>query len=274
MDDKNKLVVFQDKKIRRIWHNEEWYFSVIDVVEVLTDSNNARNYWSMLKKRELESGIELSTNCVQLKLPSSDGKSYLTDCANTKTLFRIIQSIPSKKAEPLKMWLARVGNERIDETYDPELAIDRAILSYLNKGYSKEWVNQRLKTIEVRKELTQEWKRVGIGRPTDYAILTNEIVKAWSGKTVKEYKSFKGLRKENLRDNMSNMELVLNLLAEVTTKEISEAENPSNFDESCDIAKEGGETAKVAKDRVEKRIRKSVVSDKDASYFHLNKKLK
>lgn len=270
----SKLSVFEGQHIRKLWHNDEWYFSVIDVVQALTDSVDAKDYWYRLKKRELESsGVELSTFCRQLKLPSSDGKKYETDCANTEALFRIIQSIPSPKAEPFKLWLAKVGYDRLEEIEDPELAIDRAMHLYLQKGYSEEWINQRLKTIEVRKQLTDEWNRVGITKQEDYGILTNEITLAWSGKTVKEYRIFKGLKKENLRDNMTNIELILNMLAEATTKEISEKENPDTFEKSKEIAKEGGITAKVAKDRIEKRLGEKVVTSKNANEIHvINKK--
>jgi prophage antirepressor-like protein len=262
----NALVVFQDKKIRRIWHNEKWFFSIIDIIAVLTDNGfqGARNHWKVLKHRMKNEGNETVTNCNQLKLPASDGKLRLTDVADTEQLLRLIQSIPSKKAEPFKRWLAKVGYERIEETQDPELAFDRAMQTYLQKGYSKEWINQRLKTIEVRKELTDEWNRVGIDKQPDYAILTNEITKAWSGKTVKEYKVLKGLRKENLRDNMTNLELVLNMLAEVSTKELSVKQNPDTFQESKKIAKKGGNVAKAAKDNIEKQLGESVIARKNA----------
>ena len=273
---KNTLKLFQDKKIRVEWNEEKelWYFSIVDIVAILTDNDfqEARNYWKVLKHRLKNEGNESVTNCNQLKLKASDGKYYNTDVADTEQLLRLIQSIPSKKAEPFKMWLARVGSERINETQDPELAIDRAMQIYLQKGYSKDWINQRLKTIEVRKQLTDEWNRVGITKQTDYAILTNEITNAWSGKTILEYKKFKGLKKENLRDNMTNIELVLNMLAEATTKEISENENPSDFDESKEIAKEGGATAKVAKDRIKKRLGFDIVTSKNAREIMNNNK--
>ena len=272
----NAIKLFEDKKVRVKWDEdkEEWFFSIIDVIAILTENDfqRARNYWKVLKHRLKEEGNQTVTNCNQLKLLASDGKLRLTDVVDTEQLLRLIQSIPSKKAEPFKLWLARVGKERIDETHDPELAINRAMQTYLKKGYSKDWVNQRLKTIEVRKELTNEWDRVGIDKQTDYAILTNEITKAWSGKTVKEYKQFKSLKKENLRDNMSNMELVLNMLAEITTKEISEKEDPKSFDESKEIAKEGGAIAKTAKDGIEKRLGKKVVTSKNAEEIHFKKK--
>ncbi|MCF7798524.1 hypothetical protein K9M74_01330 [Candidatus Woesearchaeota archaeon] len=275
MDEKTAIKLFESHKIRAEWNSdeEEWYFSIVDVVAVLTDNDfqTARKYWNKLSQRLREEGNETVTNCHRLKLLAPDGKQRLTDVANTQQLLRLIQSIPSKKAEPFKIWLAKVGNERINETADPELAINWAMQTYLNKGYSKEWINQRLKTIEVRKELTDEWSRVGIDKQSDFAILTNEITKAWSGKTVKEYKQLKNLKKENLRDNMTNLELVLNMLAEVTTKEISEKEDPTTFDESKSIAKEGGETAKVAKDRIEKRLGQNVVTSKNAKEIHFKK---
>jgi hypothetical protein len=271
---KNSVKLFNDKRIRVEWDSdkEKWYFSIVDVIEVLTESANPRRYWSDLKIKLKEDGSELYANIVQLKLLSSDGKRYLTDVADTEQLFRVIQSVPSKKAEPFKLWLAKVGRERIDETEDPELSFDRAMKTYLQKGYSADWINQRLKTIEVRKQLTDEWNRVGIEKQEDFATLTNEITTAWSGKSVKEYKQFKDLKKENLRDNMTNVELVLNMLAEVTTKEISEEEDPITFDESKEIAKEGGETAKVAKDRLEKRLGRKVVTSKNANEIHFTDK--
>ncbi|MBT5342696.1 Bro-N domain-containing protein [Candidatus Woesearchaeota archaeon] len=275
----NAIKLFEHHKIRTKWDEDEekWYFSIVDIVAILTeqvDFQTARKYWNKLSQRLKEEGSEVVTNCHRLKLLASDGKLRETDCADTEQLLRLIQSIPSKKAEPFKMWLAEVGNERIDEMSDPELTIDRAMKTYLQKGYSKDWINQRLKTIEVRKELTDEWNRVGINKQNDYAILTNEITKAWSGKTIKDYKQFKGLKKENLRDNMTNIELVLNMLAEAATKEISEKEDPSNFDESKDIAKEGGATAKVAKDRIEKRLGEKVVTKKNAEEIHFKDKNK
>lgn len=277
MDKNNSIKLFQDKRIRVKWDDEieRWYFSIIDIVAVLTESPNPRKYWSVLKTRLKQEGSQLATNCSQLKLESSDGKFYNTDVADTEQLLRLIQSIPSKKAEPFKVWLAKVGYERIEETEDPELSIDRALKTYLHKGFSKEWINQRLKTIEVRKDLTDEWNRIGIDNESDFAILTNEITKAWSGKTVSEYKKLKNLKKENLRDNMTNLELILNMLAEATTKEISEKENPQSFDESKDIAKEGGATASVAKDRIEKRLGQKVVTSKNAEEIHFrnNKKI-
>jgi len=272
----NAIKLFNDKKIRVEWDSdkEKWYFSIVNVVAVLTDNDfqGARNYWKVLKHRLKNEGNQTVTNCNQLKLLSPDGKMRLTDVADTEQLLRLIQSIPSKKAEPFKMWLARVGRERIDETEDPELSIDRAMRIYLQKGYSPDWINQRLKTIEVRKQLTDEWNRVGILKQEDFAILTNEITKAWAGKSVKEYKQFKGLKKENLRDNMTNIELILNMLAEATTKEISEKEDPKTFSKSKEIAREGGKTAKVAKDRIEKRLGDKVVTSKNAKEIHFTDK--
>ena len=275
---KNAIKLFENKKIRTKWDGEQekWFFSIVDVVTVLTDndSQGGRKYWNKLAQRLKEEGNETVTNCHQLKLQAEDGKLRLTDVADTEQLLRLVQSIPSKKAEPFKLWLAKVGYQRIEETEDPELAFNRAMQTYLRKGYSKEWINQRLKTIEVRKELTDEWGRVGIDKQSDYAILTNEITKAWAGKTVKEYKQFKSLKKENLRDNMTNIELILNMLAEATTKEISEKEDPSTFDDSKEIAREGGATAKVAKDRIEKRLGQKVVTAINAKEIMLKKKLK
>jgi hypothetical protein len=259
-----KLKLFEDKKVRVKWDadKEDYYFSIVDVVAILTENDfqTARNYWKVLKHRLLEEGNESVTNCNQLKLVASDGKTYTTDVANTEQLLRLIQSIPSKKAEPFKLWLARVGKERIDETADPEKAIDRAMKTYLQKGYSKEWINQRLKSIEIRKELTDEWERVGIEKPTDFAILTNEITKAWSNKTVKEYKQLKNLKKESLRDNMTNMEMVLNMLAETTTKEISKVEDPKTFSHSKKIANDGGTIAGNTRKQIEKRIGTKVIT--------------
>src|SRR3989338_2397410 len=236
MEQNHSIKLFEDKRVRVEWNqeNEKWYFSIIDIISVLTDNDfeGARNYWKVLKHRLKEEGNESVTNCNQLKMRSSDGKFYLTDVGDTEQVLRLVQSIPSKKAEPFKIWLAKVGYERIEETEDPELAFNRAMKTYMQKGYSKEWVNQRLKTIEVRKELTDEWNRAGIEKETDFAILTNEITKAWSGKTIAEYKQLKSLRKESLRDNMTNLELVLNMLAEATTTELSKKESPSEFEDS------------------------------------------
>ena len=229
----NEIKLFNDKQIRTVWDNdiEDYYFSIVDVIEVLTESTKPRDYWYRLKKREKENGVDLSTNCRRLKLPAKDGKMRLTDVADTKHLLRIIQSVPSPKAEPFKLWLAQVGKERLDEIADPEKAIERAIQTYRKKGYSEEWITQRIRSIETRKELTAEWQRVGVKEGLEYAILTNEITKAWSGKTVKEYKNYKNLKKEGLRDNMTNLELILNMLAEASTTEISKVEDPSTFDD-------------------------------------------
>jgi DNA-damage-inducible protein D len=256
------LVVFQDKKIRRIWHNNEWYFSVTDVVEALADSTNPRNYWSMLKKRELEHGIELSTFCVQLKLPSQDGKSYETDCSDTKALFRIIQSIPSRKAEPFKLWLAQVGYERIEEIENPELAQDRVKKYYELKGYPKEWIDKRLRGIAIRQELTDEWKDRGMAEETDFAILTNEITKASFGKTVQEYKQFKGLQKnnQNLRDHMTDWELIFNMLGEKASTDIIRARDAQGLGENKLAAQRGGQIAHNARKELEQETGGSVVS--------------
>ena len=266
MDKNLSIKLFENKKVRVQWNQteEKWYFSIIDVVAVLTDSPNPRKYWSVLKTRLKAEGSQLATNCSQLKMQSSDGKFYLTDVGNTEQILRLVQSIPSKKAEPFKAWLAKVGYQRIEETQDPELAFDRAMKTYIQKGYSKEWVNQRLKTIEIRKELTDEWNRAGIENESDFAILTNEITKAWSGKAVTEYKQLKNLKKENLRDNMTNLELVLNMLAEATTTEISKKENPARFDDSKKIAIRGGTVAGNTRKDIEKQLDKSIVSPKNA----------
>jgi len=262
MEKNNKLVVFQNKKIRRIWHEEEWYFSVIDIVQVLTESKDAKDYWYRLKKRESEHGVELSTKCRQLKLPSADGKLYLTDCANTKALFRIIQSIPSKKAEPFKQWLAQVGYERIEEIENPELGQDRIKEYYELKGYPKEWIDKRLRGIAVRQELTNEWKNRDVQSEKEFAILTNEISKATFGKTVGEYKEFKQLQKknQNLRDHMTDLELIFIMLGEKTTTEITKERNSQGFKECKDSAKEGGEVAGNARKDAEKRLGRSTIS--------------
>lgn len=271
MDD--NIQIFEDKKIRTAWNEteEEWYFSVVDVVQVLTEQPSydvARKYWNKLKQRLKDEGSQLVSSCHQLKMPSpKDGKSYKTDVANTEQILRIIQSIPSPKAEPFKMWLAEVGRERIDETIDPELAIDRALETYLKKGYSREWINQRLQAIQVRKELTDEWDAHGVKKGVEYAILTDEITKAWSGMSTRQYKNLKGLKKENLRDNMSTLELVLNMLAEATTTEISKEQNPQSFSENRSIAKEGGEVAGNARKDIEQRTGRPVITSKNAVDF-------
>ena len=262
----NKLKVFEDKKIRTVWdaEAEEWYFSVVDVVAVLTDSPNPRKYWSVLKTRLKAEGSEVTTNCSQLKMLAPDGKMRMRDAMTTKNILRLVQSIPSPKAEPFKMWLAQVGSERIDEIADPEKAFQRGADFYRMKGYPEEWITQRMLSIKIRKELTDEWHDRGIEKDRDYAILTDEMTKAWSGLSVKEYKGVKGLKKESLRDNMTDMELVLNMLAEVTTKSISQARQPDTFDESKEIAQEGGGVAKNARLEIEQRTGQSVISPLNA----------
>ena len=262
---------FENSAIRTAWNEqeEEWYFSVVDVVGVLTEQDSPRSastYWAVLKKRLLEEGAEeLLTNCKQLKMKSADGKMRLTDVANTEQLLRIIQSVPSKKAEPFKMWLAEVGRERIEETIDPEQTIDRALATYAKKGYSREWINQRLQAIQVRKELTDEWENRGVKKGIEYAILTDEITKAWSGMTTRDYKKYKGLTKQNLRDNMTTTEIILNMLAETATKNISQVENPKNFQENKSAARRGGRIAGNARKELEAEIGHSVISEKAAT---------
>ena len=259
--------MFEGSQIRSVWDNEreEWYFSVVDVIGSLTESNNPRDYWYRVKKRmSEEERSELSTFCRQLKLKSTDGKSYKTDVADIQGIFRIIQSVPSPKAEPFKMWLAEVGKERIDEIIDPELTIDRALEGYARKGYSREWINQRLQAIQVRKELTDTWQDHGVKAGNEYAILTNEISKAWSGMTTREYKDFKGLKKENLRDNMSTTELILNMLAETATKDIAEATNPQGLEENKQVAQDGGSIAGDARKSIEARTGKPIITSKNA----------
>ena len=266
----DKVQLFEDQQIRTAWveDEEEWYFSIVDVVGALTeqpDTDGARNYWKVLKNRLKEEGSQLVTNCNQLKMTAQDGKKRLTDVANTEQLLRLIQSIPSKKAEPFKMWMAQVGRERIEEVIDPELTIERALETYAKKGYSREWINQRLQAIQVRKELTDEWSKRGVKKGAEYAILTDEITKAWSGMTTRQYKNYKGLKKENLRDNMSTLELVLNMLAEATTTEISKQKQPESFEENRMVAIEGGEAAGEARMAVEKRTGKPVITSKNAA---------
>lgn len=265
----NDIKLFEGKKIRSTWDNEkeEWYFSVVDVVEALTDSTNPRRYWSDLKKKLKDEGSEVYENFVQLKLEAPDRKMRLTDAADIQGIFRLIQSIPSPKAEPFKMWLAEIGKERIDEIIDPELTIDRALETYLKKGYSKEWINQRLQAIQVRKELTDAWQEHGVKEGKEYAILTNEISKAWSGMTIREYKDLKGLKKENLRDNMSTLELVLNMLAEATTTELTNIHNPRDFNENKEIAKRGGTIAGNTRKEIEADTGKVVITSKSATDF-------
>ena len=266
MKKETAIKLFQDQRVRVHWDNdqEKWYFSIIDIIGVLTESENPRKYWSVLKTRLKKEGSEVATNCSRLKLQASDGKMRLTDVADTEQLLRLIQSIPSPKAEPFKAWLAKVGYERIEETEDPELAFDRAMETYLKKGYSKSWINQRLKSIEVRKELTDEWESREVKKGSEYAILTDEITKAWAGLTTKEYKKFKSLKKENLRDNMTNLELVLNMLAEATTKEISSEKKPKTFIENKIIANQGGTVAGNARKEIEEKSGKKVISPLNA----------
>lgn len=262
MTKETAVKLFEQKQVRSVWNEEEekWYFSIVDVIDVLTASSNARKYWSVLKTRLKKEGSQLATNCSQLKMLSSDGKYYKTDVADTEQLFRLIQSVPSPNAEPFKLWLAKVGSERLDEIADPELGIDRLMETYLKKGYSKEWVNQRLKSIEVRKDLTDEWEIRGVKKGQEFAILTDEITKAWSGLSVKEYKNLKELKKENLRDNMTNLELVLNMLAEATTTEISKEKKPVTFQQNKKIAKQGGTIAGNTRKEIEEKTGKKIVS--------------
>lgn len=266
MTKETSLKLFDQKQIRSVWKDddERWYFSIIDVIEVLTGTDRPRKYWSDLKTKLRKEGSELSEKIGQLKLQSADGKYYNTDVADTEQLFRLIQSIPSPKAEPFKMWLAQVGRERIDEIEDPELGIDRLMETYLRKGYSKEWINQRLKSIEVRKELTDEWERRGVQKGQEFAILTDEITKAWSGYTTKQYKNLKDLKKENLRDHMTNLELVLNMLAEATTTEISKEKKPKTFEDNKRFARQGGTIAGNTRREIEEKTGKSVVTRQNA----------
>lgn len=266
MTKKEAIKVFEEKKVRTVWDDEteEWYFSVVDVVSVLTESVDGRKYWNKLKQRLKEEGNQTVTNCHQLKMLSTDGKMRLTDVATTEQLFRLIQSIPSPKAEPFKLWMAQIAKERLDEMQDPELTIKRSMMEYKTLGYSDSWINQRLKSIEIRKELTDEWKRCGLEEGTQFATLTDILYQTWADKTTKEYKRFKGLKKENLRDNMTNKELVLNMLAELSTKEISEVSNPENFDEHKDIARRGGSIAREARIRLEEETGQAVISPLNA----------
>ena len=266
MTKESAIKLFQDHRVRVQWDNEreKWYFSIIDIIGVLTESENPRKYWSVLKTRLKKEGSEVATNCSRLKLLANDGKMRLTDVGDTEQLLRLIQSIPSPKAEPFKIWLAKVGYERIEETEDPEKAFDRAMETYLKKGYSKNWVNQRLKSIEVRKDLTDEWEFRGIKKGLEFAILTDEITQAWSGFTTKQYKEFKDLKKENLRDNMTNLELVLSMLAEATTTEISKEKNPKTFTENKEIAKQGGTIAGNTRKQIEEKTGKDVITSLNA----------
>jgi hypothetical protein len=263
MSKENTIQLFQNKSIRTHWNEEKklWYFSIVDIITVLTESKNPPAYWRKLKQRLLAEGNETVTNCHSLKMKAIDGKMRHTDVADTEQLLRLIQSIPSPRAEPFKLWLAQVGYERIEETEDPELAFDRAMTTYLKKGYSKKWINQRLKSIEVRKELTDEWQERGIKKGLEYAILSNEITQAWADKSVKEYKKFKGLKKQNLRGNMSNLELVLNMLAEASTTEISKQKQPEGLEENKTVARKGGTVAKKARVEIEKQTGKPVIMD-------------
>jgi hypothetical protein len=266
MNKENSIRLFEQKQVRALWDEKEekWYLSIVDVISILTGTPNPRKYWSVLKTRLKKEGSELTTNCSQLKMQSADGKYYKTDVADTEQIFRLIQSIPSPKAEPFKRWLAQLGAERLDEMQDPEITIDRALEQYLKLGYSENWINQRLKSIEVRKELTDEWKKRGMKEGQQFATLTDIITKAWSGKTTKEYKTFKGLKKENLRDNMTNTELILNMLAEASTKDISQEVNPATFEENASVAQRGGKVAKVARLELEAQTGKKVVTPLNA----------
>ena len=273
MAQNDKIQLFEDKRIRTAWdeEKEEWYFSIVDVVAVLTDQPDQRHaakYWSVLKTRLKKEGSELTTNCSQLKMRSADGKRYNTDVADTEQLLRIVQSIPSPKAEPFRAWLAQVGRERIEETIDPELTIDRALETYLKKGYSREWINQRLQAIQVRKELTDEWDARGVQKGVEYAILTDEISRAWSGMSTRQYKNLKGLKKENLRDNMTTLELVLNMLAEATTTQFSKDRKPSTFQENLEVAKAGGQVAGRTRKDIESQSNTPVISPKNAAQLN------
>ncbi|RHR56653.1 Bro-N domain-containing protein [Parabacteroides sp. AF17-28] len=266
MTQQNTIKIFEERKVRTLWDSdkEEWYFSIVDVIAVLTDSPNPRKYWSVLKNRLKKEGSELTTNCSQLKMLSSDGKYYKTDVATTEQLFRLIQSIPSPKAEPFKQWMAQIATERLDQMQDPELSIEQAMLDYKRLGYSDSWINQRLKSIEIRKDLTDEWKRHGLQEGIQFATLTDIIYKTWADKTAKEYKQFKGLKKENLRDNMTNKELVLNMLAELSTKEISEATTPETMRDHMEVAKQGATIARNARVELEEKTGQPVVTPLNA----------
>lgn len=266
MTKQNAIKLFEEKKVRTVWDDEteEWYFSVVDVIEILTETPRPRKYWNALKTKLKAEGSELSQNMGQLKMPASDGKNYKTDVLNTQQLFRLIQSIPSPKAEPFKLWIAQVAKERLDQMQDPELSIEQAMMDYKRLGYSDNWINQRLKSLEIRKDLTDEWKKRGLLEGIQFATLTDVIYKTWADKTAKEYKQFKGLKKENLRDNMTNKELVLNMLAELSTKEISEANNPETFDEHNEVAKQGGTIARNARMELEAKTGQAVVSPASA----------
>ncbi|SEJ73194.1 BRO family, N-terminal domain [Dyadobacter sp. SG02] len=274
MTKQDAIQIFEDRQVRTVWGDEQekWFFSIIDVIEVLTGTDRPRKYWNDLKAKLKKEGSELSEKIGQLKMRSADGKNYQTDVADTEQLFRLIQSIPSPKAEPFKLWLAAIASERLDEMQDPEQTIDRALEQYLKLGYSESWINQRLKSIEIRKELTEEWKSRGVQEGTQFATLTDIITKTWAGRTTKEYKTLKGLRKENLRDNMTNTELILNMLAEASAKDISQAVNPDGFEQSKKVARQGGNVAKVALDELEAQTGKKVVTDANAKTM-LNEKV-
>lgn len=277
MTKKEAIKFFEEKKVRTLWDDEteEWYFSIIDVIAVLTESDNPRKYWSVLKTRLKKEGNETATNCSQLKMPSLDGKMRLTDVATTEQLFRLIQSIPSPKAEPFKLWIAQIAKERLDQMQDPELSIEQAMMDYKRLGYSDSWINQRLKSIEIRKDLTDEWKKHNLQEGIQFATLTDIIYKTWAGKTAKEYKQFKGLKKENLRDNMTNTELVLNMLAEAATTDLSKEKDPKEFQEHANIAHQGGKVAQVAREQLESQLGHSVVSPLNAkTTLGLNKENK
>lgn len=277
MTKKEAIKFFEEKKVRTLWDDEteEWYFSIIDVIAVLTESDNPRKYWSVLKTRLRKEGNETATNCSQLKMPSLDGKMRLTDVATTEQLFRLIQSIPSPKAEPFKLWIAQIAKERLDQMQDPELSIEQAMMDYKRLGYSDSWINQRLKSIEIRKDLTDEWKKHNLQKGIQFATLTDIIYKTWAGKTAKEYKQFKGLKKENLRDNMTNTELVLNMLAEAATTDLSKEKDPKEFQEHANIAHQGGKVAQVAREQLESQLGHSVVSPLNAkTTLGLNKENK
>ncbi len=267
MGEDNKIQLFENQPIRTAWNEEleEWYFSIIDVIAVLTESKDANAYWRKLKQRLIKEGNETVTNCHALKMKAADGKRRLTDVANTEQLLRIIQSIPSKKAEPFKMWLAQVGRDRIEEIIDPELTIDRALETYAKKGYPADWINQRLQTIRARKELTDEWQSHGVQKGKEYAILTDEVTKAWSGMSTRQYKNYKGLKKENLRDNMSTLELALNMLAEATTTELTKVQNPYGLEANRNVAKTGGQIAGEARMRIEKETGNPVITNQNAA---------
>ena len=272
MTQKNALQIFESKKVRTIWDDEQekWYFSIVDVIEVLTNNDRPRKYWSDLKSKLKKEGSELSEKIGQLKMIATDGKMRITDVADTEQLFRLIQSIPSPKDETFKLWLAKIANERLDEMQNPELTVERAMKEYLQLGYSENWINQRLKSIEIRKELTDEWKKRGMKEGLQFAVLTDIITKTWSGKSTKEYKKLKDLKKENLRDHMTNTELILNMLAEASTKDISQSFNPQNFEENVEVAKKGGDVAKVAREKLEESTGKKVVTSQNAKAL-LNK---